>query len=418
MTIKTIMYFITALFCFECGITVYRLNRKALANRLYAAGAFLYAVFSFTYVQILVSPDAETSRMWFMFYSPLFFLVATLITHFILELSRYHGLARNRYFLALLYGSGACVAAGVIFFAPVVKGFYKSPWGWNVLYNLSSPWTWVAFGYSSIVLVPGIAALARWRKNASRERTKKQAGIILPAAYSTMALSLAQIVLTMLLLEETTSAAGDAYHQAVYIFFIGAIRFAIWKYKPYFVDASTPATELFSGINDAVFLADRKGDLVFMNDHARDMSRRERPSGGPISLFSLFTENDYFQRSLRNLYSGASQQHPVTLELPAYGGAGIMELFMYPLKNESGLTGGVLVVSRKNPGLGALQQQLGLTVRELEVLLMLGNGQSAGSIAEECGICLQTAKSHIHNIYRKTGLANRVELANLLNKHS
>jgi len=59
---------------------------------------------------------------------------------------------------ALLYGSGACVAAGVNFFAPVVKGFYKSPWGWNVLYNLSSLWTWIAFGYSSIVLVPGIAA--------------------------------------------------------------------------------------------------------------------------------------------------------------------------------------------------------------------------------------------------------------------
>jgi len=155
-----------------------------------------------------------------------------------------------------------------------------------------------------------------------------------------------------------------------------------------------------------------------MNDHARDIARRERGADGPLSLYSIFPENDFFQRSLRNLYSGASRYHPVALDLPTGDGACIMELFMYPLKNESGLTAGVLVISRKNPGLGALQKQLGLTGREFEVLLMLGSGQSAGSIAEECGISLQTAKSHIHNIYRKTGLANRVELANLLNKHS
>ncbi|HPG52398.1 MAG: helix-turn-helix transcriptional regulator [Spirochaetes bacterium] len=108
----------------------------------------------------------------------------------------------------------------------------------------------------------------------------------------------------------------------------------------------------------------------------------------------------------------------MTISLPHGGQTGIVELFMYPLINEIGACAGVLIIAREQTGLSDLQRHARLTHRELELLLLIGNGLSAGEIADECGIALQTAKSHIHNIYRKTGLSNRVELANLLNKHS
>ncbi|HOD16030.1 MAG TPA: LuxR C-terminal-related transcriptional regulator [Spirochaetota bacterium] len=418
MAVKILIYCVTALFCIECGITVYRLNRRALANRLYAAAAFLYAVFSLVYVHVIVAPDAAAGRAWFVLHAALFFIVVMLIMDFIMALTRYRNLARNPLFLALLYGSGACVIAGVTCILPVVKGFYRSPWGGTVIYDIASPWFWAVFNYSSLALVPGIAALANWRKQASSGRVKKQAGMILLAALATMLLSLVQNALILLLPAETTILLSDAFHHAVAMFFIASIRFAIWKYKLLAVDASSPASELFSGISDAVFLADRKGVVVFMNDSARNIALRDAAVHGALSLSALFAESDHFQKVLRDALSGASTAHTVTLGLTGRDGAGMLELFMYPLKNEGGGVAGVLVIARENPGLGDLQKQAGLTARELEVLLLLGNGQSAGSIAEECGITLQTAKSHIHNIYRKTGLSNRVELANLLNKHS
>jgi len=418
MTVKILIYCVTALFCFECGITVYRLNRRALANRLYAAAAFLYAVFSLAYVQIIVAPDAAAGRAWFVLHTALFFIVVMLIMHFIMALTRYRSLARNPYFLALLYGSGACIIAMAVCYAPILKGLYETSWGGTVIYDIASPWFWVVFNYSSLVLMPGIAALASWRKQASSERAKKQAGMILLAALATLLLSLLQNVLILLLPAETTIFLSDAFHQAIAIFFIGSMRFAIWKYKLLAIGPTSSASELFSGISDAVFLADSKGDVVFMNDRARKLVLRDAAVNGSLSLSALFVECDHFQKVLLGTLSGASPAHPVTFGLTRKGRARMMELFIYPLKNESGVTAGLLLIIRENPGLGALQKQAGLTARELEVLLLLGNGQSAGSIAEECGITLQTAKSHIHNIYHKTGLSNRVELANLLNKHS
>jgi len=418
MILKILIYYATTLFCLECSITVYRLNRRALANRLYAAAAFLYAVFSLAYVQLIVSPDATAARAWLMFYSPLFFLVVMLIIHFIMELTRYRNLSRSPYFLALLYGSGACVIAGMSCFVPVVKGLYKSPWGWTVLYDLASPWFWVAFNYSSVILLPGIAALMSWRRNTTTDKIRKQAGMILAAASTTAVLSLAQNALTLLLPAEVNVRVGDAYHQAVAIFFIGAMRFAIWKYKLMNVVPASTASEIFSGISNAVFLADGRGDVVFMNDRAREIVLGATVCCGKISLATLFRESESFQYSLGKILSGASAARSVTFSLLHGKKAVIVELFMHPLVNEIGACAGVLVIAREQTGLGELQKQAGLTDRELEVLLLLGGGHSAGEIADECEISLQTAKSHIHNIYHKTGLRNRVDLTNLLNKHS
>ncbi len=418
MHLKIIVYYITALFCFECCITVYRLNPKASANRLYAAGAFLYAVFSLAYVQILVSPDAAACRAWYLLYAPLYFIVVVVIIHFLMELTRYRGLAGNPLFLALLYGSGACIIAGVTYYAPVVKSFYKTPWGWSIFYDLSSPWTWFVFNYSSLVLVSGIAALASWRRNAPTDKTRKQAGMILAAASATAVLSLAQNALTLLLPAEVAMRVGDAYHQAVSIFFIGTMRLAIWKYKLMAMVPASPASELFNGISNAVFLADGCGDVVFMNERARDIVFRDAGCRGKLSLPALFRESESFKNSFSKILTGTSPARSVTLSLLHGRQVRIVELFMHSLINEIGTCAGVLVIAREQTGLGELQMQAGLTNRELEVLLLLGGGLSSGEIADECGIALQTAKSHIHNIYHKTGLNNRVELTNLLNKHS
>ena len=55
-----------------------------------------------------------------------------------------------------------------------------------------------------------------------------------------------------------------------------------------------------------------------------------------------------------------------------------------------------------------------LSVRELEVLRLVGSGASDVQVGRRLGIAPRTVGKHLENVYRKTGTANRTEAASLL----
>jgi len=54
----------------------------------------------------------------------------------------------------------------------------------------------------------------------------------------------------------------------------------------------------------------------------------------------------------------------------------------------------------------------GLTAREVEMIRLIGRGLSNKEIAAEIGVSLTTVRTHIYNLYQKTGAASRVGLLN------
>ena len=60
-------------------------------------------------------------------------------------------------------------------------------------------------------------------------------------------------------------------------------------------------------------------------------------------------------------------------------------------------------------------ERYGISARERDVVRLLCQGKSNREIAAGLFISLQTVKDHNKNIFRKTGVRNRVQLANLFN---
>jgi DNA-binding CsgD family transcriptional regulator len=59
-------------------------------------------------------------------------------------------------------------------------------------------------------------------------------------------------------------------------------------------------------------------------------------------------------------------------------------------------------------------ERYGITAREAEVIELLSRGLANKEIADELGISFTTARTHVYNIFRKTGAASRVELLRIL----
>jgi DNA-binding CsgD family transcriptional regulator len=61
----------------------------------------------------------------------------------------------------------------------------------------------------------------------------------------------------------------------------------------------------------------------------------------------------------------------------------------------------------------AIFDRYGITRREREIIELICAGKTNQEIADQLFISLATVKDHNHNIFRKTGVRNRVELTNL-----
>jgi len=83
-----------------------------------------------------------------------------------------------------------------------------------------------------------------------------------------------------------------------------------------------------------------------------------------------------------------------------------------------GFTSGIQAVSRWGAVSADSREKVfagfGITKREQEIIRLICEGRSNREIKDQLFISLQSVKDHIYRIYLKTGVKNRVQLANLL----
>jgi DNA-binding CsgD family transcriptional regulator len=136
-------------------------------------------------------------------------------------------------------------------------------------------------------------------------------------------------------------------------------------------------------------------------------------------IYTLFHGGESLKLQIDEIISGQIiNQTVTTFLLSEKNNVSGIDLNPHSIRNEIGECIGFMILARENKGLVNIQERFHLTNRELEVLLLLNDGLSAREISDECEISLLTTKTHIHNIYRKTELRNRVEISNLLNKNT
>jgi DNA-binding NarL/FixJ family response regulator len=60
--------------------------------------------------------------------------------------------------------------------------------------------------------------------------------------------------------------------------------------------------------------------------------------------------------------------------------------------------------------LDEIGERFGLSGREMEILALIQRGRLNREIADELHISTDTVKKHLYNVFRKTGVHNRIQL--------
>ena len=177
-----------------------------------------------------------------------------------------------------------------------------------------------------------------------------------------------------------------------------------------------------NALTSGVYLADRDGQIVFMNRAAKrqvssgDVIRIANGRLAPIERQASLTLARAINEAIRD---EADLSISGTIALPGVSNAGLIATILPLARGEQRGVAGMAAIFVQDqfvmPPLAgeAFAALYGLTTSEQRVLLAMAPGRCVKQAAETLGISESTAKTHLKHIHSKTGTSKQTELLRL-----
>ncbi len=420
MSVITIVYLFVGLILFESSQTIYRLHPKELLNKISASLILLFAVFCFTFGLFVTAQSREAAWILSKAHLILSCFMGSMILHFHLVLGNYEKLFSNRIILILLY-SPALVLAGYAAVSPLaIVDIVMTPWGWdNVVENRSIFWNGLYLGYTIVFVTLGfISSIIKGLK--TNDIIQKQQILSLIKANSIGFLLVIVTSAGMFYLNNTTAfiqtLVGDLSIATLILIWLAGLRYVMWKQKLFILLPQNSSKSLFSGVKTPILLTDEDDTVLFANDEAKKIITKttEEPNGvTSVAIASLIENYQMLEKEITKLKTGRASHYNCNVRFINNPGE-YYHLNIHAIRNEQDVFLGDLLMLNPAHGLESLRQKYGLTAKELEIVQLVDKGLSAPDMAQLLDRSELTIKTHISNIYRKTGIKNRVKLSQLV----
>lgn len=171
--------------------------------------------------------------------------------------------------------------------------------------------------------------------------------------------------------------------------------------------------EIETAENALAAIATHRPDLVILDISFKKMSGldllvqiRRQDENLPVLILSMHSDPFYVEQALANGANGYVMKHEGIEHLVAAMRKVLEGQVYVERKLQDQIFAQFISNKKKNS-----HAPRGLTLRELEVLQLIGRGSSTAQIAQACHISAKTVESHRENIKRKLGLLNAAELA-------
>jgi len=408
MNIISIIYIICSLIAFESAFTIFRLNKRATSNILFALFSFDFCLFCLTYSQLTAAPAKDIAMSWHMITIPSGTLITILTFHFTLALTGRKKIASNPILFLPLYLPSFYFMFQLLS-GNIITDISKTTWGWDVVYDQKTPGTILGISHGILLLIAGSILFFRWYYTSEKILEKKQAR---PVAFSfaTGAFGSTFILFNTVSTDPFyNTLVSDISFAVFYTFFILGVRFSVGKYKLMNLHPEVPIVDIIMGINEACFLTDISGTIICSNREGNSLIQNQNEQ----LIFGLFSCPETIQSGMKGLLSNASGKATVrcfiTDSKRSYS-ARWFHLTFQCVRDEGGTPSGFMVMAKEDLSLKDFQTKFDITGRQAEIILLAISGLSNRDMGERLNISERTVENHLFNIYNKMGIDNKIEL--------
>lgn len=385
------------------GWYVYENGKKIKLNRIFAVFSILVSSWTFLFIIFTSVADNNFINAWYRHQIYSYLPKATLVFHYTLFLT--NSREKIRFPIILFYIpslAAAAFGAADIFGLHFTDNLFQL---WKQRTGTALPWK---IPYSILTMGFYTAAFIQigiWFRQTVFRREKRLAMIHLVLGVF--------IVGTNLTIGWLPHFYPDLEFDAILV--LQLIQPFVTAYAITHYLAFKPATSIISNlvnsqISHSVVQTDRKGTILSVNSATVELT------GIPAG--------DITGRPLKNIFQDSSSsiilsdKQPVQYAEWSYktmGGETVpMSLSITPIFDPWKDCVGYVLIGQPVRKLMELQDEFGITKREREIYLLLIRGLTNQEIADRLFISFGTVKNHVYNIYEKTGVKNRAELARLI----
>ena len=406
MKVISIITIIAAMLYLYLTVATLRSNQRSLSTWLLAASSFCLMYWTFLAYFTYNAKDIEQLRLLFQISLTGLFLFLPLQLFFIRSL-------KNR--LSLKFILLAAVPAIIL----LVKNF-----GWDItftdFYRENGIWVFVpATGlwnslwklYITISFGSSLVILLRWYKKTELNREKKQIKLLLVSSTVTMILTLGEYLLYPFFSHYWTVSLSPI----LLLPWVSGYVLAISRYQFLNITPENITRHILESVDELVVLIDFNGKPSYLNKKAKSFFRKKINQNEKFNFNMLFNPESEENLILRAGVDSISLKKKLVLTTSGTNvNLPILNIELTKIFDKFNDPLGYLLIANETDTQTDIVKKYKLTAREVEVLGAVVNGLKTRIIAEKMKITERTVKSHITNIYQKTGVSSRVELLTLV----
>jgi PAS domain S-box-containing protein len=385
------------------GWYVYHMAPKAELNRVFALWSAFIAAWVLVFLALSRAEGPGILAAWYRHHEFSYLAKSAFLLYFALALSGAKKRPPAWLFAALSAVGGALCAAGIADLLGLnLAGLAFA--AWTAAFGAAPPWR-AAYSLATLpCYVAAVAVIVGWHRRAVFKRERS-------FAFWTLVLTAFVIGVNLVIGWLPPRDEGLALDLILFaqLFQPFTWAFAISHFKALKPTLSIVSEEIGEAVALAVLVLDHRGLVVSANRAACELSG--------------FSEEESAGRDYRGIFPRAEQVEGlldpariryIECELGPEGKGVPVSLSASPVLDAWKDCVGYVLIGQTIVGLDGLEERLSISKREKEVCLLLVRGLSNQEIGERLFISSGTVKNHVYNIYEKTGVKNRVELARLI----
>ncbi len=390
------------------SIYIFYIDRHSRSNMVFS---FLYILISLWFISFMILAPSSVKgspRAWLQYFTYICLLIGSFSFHFAVLHTKNKKLDHWP-LLTLIHIPG-------LYFA--IKGFIGLL-TWNEQTWLGNAWIeqgktaaplLLFFVTACILFLEGHdLMIGMWGKKSGRNREKKQAG------YYFWGCLIFHAILGLIFLFAPIFKS-DLYPIliiSITIVLSWHVWFIIIKFKFMNAGHSIVAGEILDNINEIVIILNSDLRIITVNNKFPLLLSISKEEARNKLIFDIMNFSENVKEKIDQIIKGKFTGINCRIIYKHEPDPVITDSYISVIADQYSDTIGILIISKENKGKKQMKIAFNITGREFEIIELCATGKSNREIGVLLCITERTVESHMHNIYQKTGVENKMGLLNL-----